>query len=122
MIEVHATAKHFLGMPAAEFLRDYWQKKPLLIRNAVPGYESPLQPEDLAGLAARTEGEEFITLAGRDVGLRCSQQILLVQVTTLHHVLQRLGGHRRTGKTECQQQRGGFHCELTHIYFSQIKK
>ena len=51
-----------------------------------------------------------------------SQQILLVQVTTLHHVLQRLGGHRRTGKAECQQQRGGFHCELTHIYFSQIKK
>ena len=78
--------------------------------------------DDLAGLAARTEGEEFITLAGRDVGLRCSQQILLVQVTTLHHVLQRLGGHRRTGKAECQQQRGGFHCELTHIYFSQIKK
>ena len=27
-----------------------------------------------------------------------SQQILLVQVTTLHHVLQRFGGHRRTGK------------------------
>ena len=50
-IEVHATAKHFLGMPAAEFLRNYWQKKPLLIRNAFPGYESPLQPEDLAGLA-----------------------------------------------------------------------
>lgn len=51
MIEVHATSKHFLGMPAAEFLRDYWQKKPLLIRNAFPGYQSPLQPEDLAGLA-----------------------------------------------------------------------
>ena len=51
MIEVHATARHFLGMPAADFLRDYWQKRPLLIRNAFPGYESPLQPEDLAGLA-----------------------------------------------------------------------
>ena len=51
MIEVRATAKHFLGMPAADFLRDFWQKKPLLIRQAFPGYQSPLQPEDLAGLA-----------------------------------------------------------------------
>lgn len=51
MIEVHATAKHFLGMPAAKFLRDYWQKKPLLIRAAIPDFVSPLEPEDLAGLA-----------------------------------------------------------------------
>nr|WP_225876306.1 cupin domain-containing protein [Lysobacter terrestris] len=38
-------------MPAERFLRDYWQKRPLLIRNAFPGFESPIQPEDLAGLA-----------------------------------------------------------------------
>ncbi|MET0329518.1 MAG: cupin domain-containing protein [Luteimonas sp.] len=40
-----------LGMPADQFLRHYWQKRPLLIRNAFPDFESPLQPEDLAGLA-----------------------------------------------------------------------
>src|SRR6187431_1137458 len=40
-----------LGMPPAEFLRDYWQKRPLLIRNAFPGFVSPIAPEDLAGLA-----------------------------------------------------------------------
>lgn len=34
-----------------DFLRHYWQKKPLLIRQAIPGFESPLAPEDLAGLA-----------------------------------------------------------------------
>jgi len=51
MIEVHATAKLFLGMPPAKFLRDYWQKRPLLIRNAFPGFVSPISPEDLAGLA-----------------------------------------------------------------------
>jgi 50S ribosomal protein L16 3-hydroxylase len=51
MIEVRATAKHVLGMPAARFLKEYWQKKPLLIRQAFPGYVSPIQPEDLAGLA-----------------------------------------------------------------------
>ena len=44
-----------LGMPAEQFLRDYWQKRPLLIRNAFPDFDSPLQPEDLAGLAC----EEF---------------------------------------------------------------
>ena len=51
MIEVQANAKHFLGMPAARFLKDFWQKKPLLIRNAFPGFVSPIEPEDLAGLA-----------------------------------------------------------------------
>jgi len=50
-IEVDASERHPLGMPAARFLRDYWQKKPLLIRNAFPDFESPIQPEDLAGLA-----------------------------------------------------------------------
>ena len=39
------------GISAREFLRDYWQKRPLLVRNAFPGLHSPLQPEDLAGLA-----------------------------------------------------------------------
>jgi len=33
------------------FLRDYWQKKPLLIRNAFPKIKSPLTPDELAGLA-----------------------------------------------------------------------
>ena len=51
MIEVDATRNQPLGMSAKAFLRDYWQKKPLLIRNAFPGFESPIQPEDLAGLA-----------------------------------------------------------------------
>ena len=51
MIETRGTAAHFLGMPVEDFLRDYWQKKPLLIRQAFPGFEPPLAPEDLAGLA-----------------------------------------------------------------------
>ena len=51
MIEVSANKKYFLGMPVAEFLRDYWQKQPLLIRQAFPDYQAPLSPEDLAGIA-----------------------------------------------------------------------
>lgn len=38
-------------MQPAHFLRDYWQKRPLLIRNAFPDFVSPLSPDDLAGLA-----------------------------------------------------------------------
>ena len=50
-LEVDASAHPPLGMPPAEFLRDYWQKRPLLIRNAFGNFASPISPEDLAGLA-----------------------------------------------------------------------
>jgi len=51
MIESTGNAQHFLGMPVERFLAEYWQKKPLLIRQAFPGFSPPLSPEDLAGLA-----------------------------------------------------------------------
>jgi len=35
----------------AEFLASYWQQKPLLIRGAIPDYISPIEPDELAGLA-----------------------------------------------------------------------
>ena len=50
-LEVRGSAKQPLGMSSAHFLRNYWQKYPLLIRNAFPDFEPPLQPDDLAGLA-----------------------------------------------------------------------
>lgn len=50
-IEVRGSARQPLGMSPAQFLRNYWQKRPLLIRNAFPDFPLPLQPEDLAGLA-----------------------------------------------------------------------
>ena len=50
-IEVRGTPKLPLGMTPAQFLRDYWQKRPLLIRNAFPDFTTPVAPEDLAGLA-----------------------------------------------------------------------
>lgn len=51
VIEIQARPGLPLGMPAATFLRDYWQKRPLLIRGAFPDFQTPVQPEDLAGLA-----------------------------------------------------------------------
>jgi 50S ribosomal protein L16 3-hydroxylase len=50
-IEVRGSTRQPLGMAPAQFLRDYWQKRPLLIRNAFADFEPPLQPDDLAGLA-----------------------------------------------------------------------
>ena len=34
-----------------DFLANYWQKKPVLIRQAFPDFESPIEPDELAGLA-----------------------------------------------------------------------
>ena len=50
-IETAGRAGQPLGMTPARFLRDCWQKRPLLVRGAFPGFESPISPEDLAGLA-----------------------------------------------------------------------
>ncbi|WCD83072.1 ribosomal protein uL16 3-hydroxylase [Pseudomonas sp. TUM22785] len=50
------------GISAREFLRDYWQKKPLLIRQAIPGYESPISPDELAGLSLEEEVESRLVI------------------------------------------------------------
>jgi 50S ribosomal protein L16 3-hydroxylase len=50
-IEVRGSAAQPLGMSPARFLRDYWQKRPLLVRHAFADFQPPLQPDDLAGLA-----------------------------------------------------------------------
>ena len=42
-----------LGPYQAEFLRSYWQKKPLLIRQAFPGGLEGLGGDELAGLACQ---------------------------------------------------------------------
>lgn len=39
------------GLSAADFLARHWQKAPLLIRQAIPGWTSPITPDELAGLA-----------------------------------------------------------------------
>lgn len=48
---------HISNFNAQAFLRDYWQKKPLLIKNPWDRWENPLEPEELAGLACETEVE-----------------------------------------------------------------
>ena len=50
------------GRSAQLFLAEYWQKKPLLIRNALPGVENLLEPEEMAGLALEDAVESRIIL------------------------------------------------------------
>lgn len=38
-----------------QFLAEYWQKKPLLIKNAIPDFQGLLSPDELAGLACEDE-------------------------------------------------------------------
>ena len=50
------------NITAVEFLRDYWQKQPLLIRNAIENFHSPLSPDELAGLACEEDVESRLIL------------------------------------------------------------
>ena len=43
------------NLKPSEFLRDYWQKKPLLIRGAMPNFIGLLTPNELAGLACEDD-------------------------------------------------------------------
>ncbi len=45
------------GLTAERFLSRHWQKRPLLFRQALPGFQCGLQPEALAGMAC-DEGVE----------------------------------------------------------------
>ena len=46
------------------FLQEYWQKKPLLIRNAFPDLEAPVGADELAGLACEEDVEARLVIQG----------------------------------------------------------
>lgn len=49
-------------MPVDQFLSEYWQKKPLLIRNALSDFESPVDADVLAGLACEEAVESRLII------------------------------------------------------------
>ena len=53
---------HLGKISIEEFLKDYWQQKPLLIRQAFPNFCNPISPDELAGLALEEEIESRIVL------------------------------------------------------------
>jgi 50S ribosomal protein L16 3-hydroxylase len=56
---------HLGDMTTEEFLQDYWQKKPLLIRRCFAKLECPLDENDLAGLALEEEVESRLIFEKR---------------------------------------------------------
>ncbi|SCW39278.1 50S ribosomal protein L16 3-hydroxylase [Sphingobium faniae] len=48
------------------FLRDYWQRRPLLIRNPWTDWANPLEPDELAGLACEGDVESRLILRRAD--------------------------------------------------------
>jgi len=53
------------GLTAEQFLSEYWQKKPLLVRNALPGFTGLLTRDELLELSCRDDVESrFVSQAG----------------------------------------------------------
>ncbi|MGB3425508.1 MAG: cupin domain-containing protein [Castellaniella sp.] len=52
------------GLTPQEFMRDYWQKKPLLVRQAIPGFQPPVTIRDVHTLARRDEVESRLITHG----------------------------------------------------------
>ncbi len=50
------------GVDRETFLRDYWQKKPLLMRAAISPQHFQLMPDELAGLACESEFESRLII------------------------------------------------------------
>jgi 50S ribosomal protein L16 3-hydroxylase len=45
-----------------DFLNNYWQQRPLLIRNALPNFKNPLSPDEMAGMACDPDIESRIVI------------------------------------------------------------
>lgn len=50
------------NMSVADFLANYWQKQPVIIRNAYPNFSNPVDKEELAGLAVEPDVESRIVI------------------------------------------------------------
>jgi len=87
------------GLPAQEFLARYWHRRPLLIRQAIPGFQGILQIPELLRLASQADVESrLVVRRGKRWELRrgpiSRRQLermprrhwtLLVQGVNLHH-------------------------------------
>ncbi|MBU1361571.1 MAG: cupin domain-containing protein [Gammaproteobacteria bacterium] len=87
------------GLSARQFMRRHWQKKPLLVRQAVPGMVPPIGRQELFSLVEKEEVESRLVRQGADVWslksgplprkalppLKQPGWTLLVQGVDLHH-------------------------------------
>ncbi len=87
------------GLSPQQFMKRHWQKKPLLVRAAIPGFQAPIARSELFELAGRDEVESrLVARAGTSWTLRRGPfarraipplsrpaWTLLVQGVDLHH-------------------------------------
>lgn len=98
-MEIHQPLPLLGGLSASQFMRRHWQKKPLLVRQAVPAMVPPIERQALFALAEREEVESRLIRRGKAgwtlrhgplqrKSLPSSKQpdwTLLVQGVDLHH-------------------------------------
>lgn len=99
MMNFDPTAKlDLLGQMSADtFMKQYWQRKPLIIRNAMPNFKNPISFADLKNLAKQAnvesrlvwqENEQWNLKHGpfkRVPSSKTPDWTLLVQSVDLHH-------------------------------------
>lgn len=57
---------HLGDIPVELFLKEYWQKKPLLIRQCFPGFSSPVSADELAGFSLEDEVTSRLVVEHRE--------------------------------------------------------
>lgn len=92
------------GLTATQFMHRHWQKKPLLVRQAIPQFKPPVERKELFALAAQESVESRLVQQVKGAwklrhgpfqrralpGLQTPDWTLLVQGVDLHHD----GAHR----------------------------
>jgi len=63
-LPIDQPASLFGGLNPAQFMRRYWQKKPLLVRQAIPGFVPPLSRTQLFSLASQPGVESRLIVHG----------------------------------------------------------
>ena len=69
-MNVHEPLALLGGLSPATFMQRHWHKKPLVIRQALPGFVPPLDRADLIALAAQPEVESRLIVQGDAKGAK----------------------------------------------------
>ena len=64
------------GISPEDFLRYYWQKQPLLIRNAIPGFNDLLTHTELMKLACDEDAQSRLVIQKKSKWLKISKYSL----------------------------------------------
>lgn len=71
-MDVNQALPLLAGLSPTQFMRRHWQKKPLLVRGAIPGFKPLLSRRELFGLASREGVESRLVVHGKS-GWRMKQ-------------------------------------------------